>query len=352
VGTTFLIDGGQSAGDVASLLAGFVSMAERTIDMAVYDLVLAGDAEAILTRALAGAIKRGVKVRLAYNQDHPRRPELSPPPQHEDVLGAPSIRNLPGLEHRAVPGVPDLMHHKYAVVDGASLWSGSTNWTNDSWTREENVIVRFRSEAIAGAFERNFEELWENPVVAASGHEPPTWQTLDDGTPIRAYFTPGRAQKMVLEICQRVATSRTRVRICSPVLTSGPLLGTLSDLIDRGLTVDIRGVVDLTQMEEARRQWRQNSHAGWKLAAVDKVLGAIPFSGKHSTPWGQGSVHDYMHAKCVVCDDTVFVGSYNLSRSGEMNAENVLEIRNQELADTFTAYIDRVAATYPPARFE
>ncbi len=340
--------------------------------MAIYDLVLTGDAEAILTRALESAIGRGVKVRLAYNQDHPRRrggsaplraagqspsalplrsAELSPPPQHEEVLGAPSIRNLPGLEHRPIPGVPDLMHHKYVVVDGASLWTGSTNWTTDSWTREENVIVTLRSEAIAGAFERNFKELWENSVVAASGHETPTWQTLDDGTPIRAFFTPGRAQKMVSEICQRVATAATRVRICSPVITSGPLLGTLSDLIDRGPQVDIRGVFDLTQMEEARWQWRQNSHASWKLAAVDKVIAAIPFRAKHSTPWAQGSVHDYMHAKCVVCDDTVFVGSYNLSHSGEMNAENVLEIRNRVLADMFAGYVDRVGALYPPAQF-
>ena len=40
-----------------------------------------------------------------------------------------------------------------------------------------------------------------------------------------------------------------------------------------------------------------------------------------------------MHAKVTVCDDTVFVGSFNLSRSGEKNAENVLEIEDAALAD-------------------
>ena len=54
----------------------------------------------------------------------------------------------------------------------------------------------------------------------------------------------------------------------------------------------------------------------------------LPFSGKRSTPWAPDSVHDFMHAKVTVADDTVFVGSFNLSRSGEMNAENVLEIRD------------------------
>ena len=45
-----------------------------------------------------------------------------------------------------------------------------------------------------------------------------------------------------------------------------------------------------------------------------------------STPYAPGAVHDYMHAKVTVADDVVFVGSFNLSRSGEENAENVLEI--------------------------
>ena len=319
--------------------------------MAVYDLVLAGEAEAAVAGALRDAIGRGVRVRLAYNQDHPHRPSLPPPPQHGEVLGAPSIRNLPGLQHRPIPGVPDLMHHKYVVVDGALVWTGSTNWTNDSWTREENVIVQLGSEGLAAAYEQNFAELWEKQVVSLSGHEEPAWQALDDGTQVRAYFTPARAEKLVHELCQRVATARTRVRICSPVLTSGPLLGTLCDLIEHGLRADFQGVIDLTQMEEARAQWRQNQHAGWKLRAVDEVVAAIPFSGKHSTPWGQGTVHDFMHAKCVVCDDSVFVGSYNLSRSGESNAENVLELRSQALADAFAAYVERVAATYPRAEF-
>jgi phosphatidylserine/phosphatidylglycerophosphate/cardiolipin synthase-like enzyme len=54
-----------------------------------------------------------------------------------------------------------------------------------------------------------------------------------------------------------------------------------------------------------------------------------------------------MHAKCLVADDTVFTGSYNLSHSGEENAENVLEIESQPMADLFAAFVDRVAARYP-----
>ena len=50
-------------------------------------------------------------------------------------------------------------------------------------------------------------------------------------------------------------------------------------------------------------------------------------------PWSPVSVHDFMHAKVVVADDVTFVGSFNFSRSGERNAENVLEIHDATVAD-------------------
>jgi len=58
-------------------------------------------------------------------------------------------------------------------------------------------------------------------------------------------------------------------------------------------------------------------------------------------------VHDYMHAKVTVADDVVFVGSFNLSHSGEENAENVLEIADPGLAAELASYIDRIRDTYP-----
>jgi phosphatidylserine/phosphatidylglycerophosphate/cardiolipin synthase-like enzyme len=54
-----------------------------------------------------------------------------------------------------------------------------------------------------------------------------------------------------------------------------------------------------------------------------------------------------MHAKLTVADDAVFLGSFNLSRSGELNAENVLEIEDAALAERLASYVDEVRALYP-----
>jgi phosphatidylserine/phosphatidylglycerophosphate/cardiolipin synthase-like enzyme len=54
-----------------------------------------------------------------------------------------------------------------------------------------------------------------------------------------------------------------------------------------------------------------------------------------------------MHAKVVVCDDRAYVGSYNHSRSGGGNAENVLALTGgcavAELAVEVEEVIDRYA---------
>jgi len=55
-----------------------------------------------------------------------------------------------------------------------------------------------------------------------------------------------------------------------------------------------------------------------------------------------------MHAKVTVADDTVFVGSFNLSHSGELNAENVLERTDAALADRLAGFVDEVRKRYPP----
>ena len=50
-----------------------------------------------------------------------------------------------------------------------------------------------------------------------------------------------------------------------------------------------------------------------------------------------------LHArKVTVADDVVFAGSFNLSRSGEMNAENVVEVDDADWPDRLAAFIDEV----------
>jgi phosphatidylserine/phosphatidylglycerophosphate/cardiolipin synthase-like enzyme len=333
-----LTDGGQPAEDTANALAAFVAAAEKTLEVAVYDVNLPSPTCSVVHDAFAAANERGVAIRFAYNVDYRKdTPPVPPPPQTVPAF----VEAFP-FPTEAIPGVPDLMHHKYVVRDGATVWTGSTNWTVDSWTREENVIVTVESAPLAARYQEDFEQLWTTRIVSRSGKV----DTAPVADGVRAWFCPGRGEKLAHRIAKAIGSAQRRIRIASPVISSGPILGTLAQVASDG-KVDLAGVVDATQIAEVLQQWHENGNADWKSPLLRATLTRAPFSGKITTPYAPGSVHDYMHAKVTVADDTVFVGSFNLSHSGEMNAENVLEITDAALADELAAFIDGVRAKYP-----
>jgi phosphatidylserine/phosphatidylglycerophosphate/cardiolipin synthase-like enzyme len=334
-----LTDGGQTAADIAREIASFVDAAERTIDVAVYDLDVSGESETLVLGALQAAQERGVAVRLVYNVDHPNPIPVPPPPKcvPEDIAALP-------LPTRAVSGLPDLMHHKYGVRDGATVLTGSTNWSNESWTRQENVIVTVESVELAEAYALAFDELWDGrPVVEAGRVEP---RRVDvDGTLVRPWFCPGYGEALSHRVAKAIGRAKRRVRICSPVISSGPILGTLAQVAGEGV-VDVAGCVDATQLAYVHQQWSAMKVSAWKIPLLEAILERAPFSGKNSTPWAPGSLHDFMHAKVTVADDVLFCGSFNLSRSGERNAEDMLEIHDAALADDLAAFVDDVRGRY------
>lgn len=337
-----LTDGGQQPADIARMLADFLGQAKQSLDIAVYDFDLGPETEMVVTDAIEGPAKAGVAVRLVYNVDFRGPIPVPPPPKArpEDIarLSVPT---------RAVPGVPDLMHHKFVVRDRTAVWTGSTNWTDESWSREENVIVTIDSPEIATSYTLAFEELWSKLDVMKSGFVEPR-QAIVGEDKVRAWFCPGFGDALAHRIAKACGKARRRIRICSPVLTSGPILGTLSQIASEG-KIDLAGCVDQTQVEEVFYQWRTNGVSAWKIPLLEAILTRAPFSGKRSTPYTPTSIHDYMHAKLAVADDTIFCGSFNLSRSGERNAENMVEIQDAKLADELAAYVDAVRARYPAA---
>jgi len=345
----FLTDGGQPASSMLDRLVGFIGGARKSIDLAIYDAHVANEDDgARLIGALHAAEARGVRVRAVYNDDRPHKSVVVSPMTGPSLLA----RLAAAVPSTAIPGVPDLMHDKYMVRDGDTVWTGSTNWTDDAWTRMENLVITIPSTDLAAAYTEDFEQLWNKKHVIGTG-------TFDDqpallayaGQPfsVRALFAPGRGRSMGHLVARRIAQATRRIRICSPVLTSGPILSTLAEVLD-DQRCDTLATIDGPQMEQALEQWRADGRANWKVPLVTHVLASGRIAEKPSRPYAAGPPHDYMHAKVVVCDDIVLTGSYNLSHSGEMNAENLLEILNPPLADACAAFCEQVHTRYATAR--
>lgn len=332
---TFLTDGGQPADASADRIIAFIEEAKASIDVAIYDIDIHGESSGRIAQALLAASARGVRVRAAHNVEASSAASAPRPAKSSAEVVA--TLELP---LRAVSENGALMHHKYVVRDGDSVLTGSTNWTDDAFSREENVIVTVEGNAhLAAAFAANFERLFKYGHVRGSGGEGDQ-VTLPHEVKVRPYFAP---QPLGMVAAALISRAGRRLRIVSPVITSGPVLGTLVELASRE-HFDLAGAYDHTQMQEVQRSWAEVEHNRWKIE-VWKVI-APRLSGKRSIPWSPSSVHDFMHAKFTVSDDEVLVGSYNLSRHGETNGENVLHVISEYHASAFAAFADQVAERY------
>ncbi|MBV9124178.1 MAG: phosphatidylserine/phosphatidylglycerophosphate/cardiolipin synthase family protein [Planctomycetes bacterium] len=348
---TFLEQDGQRPEEVAALLAEFLAGARAALHLAIYDFRLSEALAQPVVEALRERARAGVEVRIAYDAGkrtvpfHQTGADPAPPGTAEFIaqLG-------PGIQAKPITGgdprLPKLMHHKYIIRDGrnaaGAVWTGSTNFTDDSWSLMENNILRVESPALCGYYETDFEELWSRGDIATTGlHDVGTISVA--GTKIEVAFAPGEGRTIDHDVARHIGAARRRLKVCSMLITSGAILGALADHLHSGRGPQLDGVYDRTQMKGVFDQWR-NTPAEWKIQLFEALA---PFlAGKRSTPYTPQGRHDFMHNKVVVADDTVITGSYNLSHSAIDNAENILLIQDHDLAEQYATYIDHLAERY------
>src|SRR5205085_588855 len=160
------------ANAVAARIAGFIEQAQSTLDIAIYDFRLHGDPASIISEALRNRAKAGVVIRIAFDAATNPEPHLSPaeapalleadkkPPGTDTFVRA--FADVASL--KAITGYRVLMHNKYIVRDAqspnAAVFTGSANYTNDSWGLQENNLLFLRSQSLAAQYARDFDDLW------------------------------------------------------------------------------------------------------------------------------------------------------------------------------------------------
>jgi len=125
------------------LLTGLIRGAKDRIYVAIYSFTSDRLAEALIE-----ARRRGVDVRVVME----RREANVTGSEYPRLLGA-------GVEVR-LDANPGLMHHKFMVIDGEIVVTGSYNWSAAAEERNDENLVVIRDRGVAGAFEREFERIW------------------------------------------------------------------------------------------------------------------------------------------------------------------------------------------------
>jgi phosphatidylserine/phosphatidylglycerophosphate/cardiolipin synthase-like enzyme len=346
ISVTFLAQGEQTTDSVMSRLTAFIGAARRTLDFAVYDMRFSDPLKAAFTAALRDRAHAGVQVRLSYDGDKPLKPDLAAGQDPAPPGTGAFVQSL-GYPFRRIAGMK-LMHSKFIVRDCTAVWTGSTNMTDDGFRLMENNIVQIESEQIARYYLDDFEQIWEKQNFENTGEirtAPVKITYGGEAATVKVMFSPGCGAEIDTEVARRVNQAQRRIRICSLLINSGTLISELTKALLRG-SIKVDGVYDKTQMADVYRQWEEVPQNRWKVPALQQIISRAGLVGKNSTPYTPTSVHDFMHNKVLVIDDTVITGSYNFSRSAQFNAENILFIDSAPLAAAYSGYIDHLIAKY------
>lgn len=125
-------------------ILGQLGRARKTADICVFTIT-----DDRIARAILDAHARGVVVRIITDNDK----QYDGGSDVGRLRGAGIALKVDETEHH--------MHHKFAVLDGATLLNGSYNWTRSAGAfNEENVIVTSEP-SLVQAFAHQFSALWD-----------------------------------------------------------------------------------------------------------------------------------------------------------------------------------------------
>src|SRR6266540_4916650 len=126
-------------------LTRFIRAAKQTLDLAVYDMRFSDPLRTKLAAALRDRAQAGVEIRFCYDGDKPPEPNLAAGQDPAPAGTGAFVQSLGYPWHR-IAGMK-LMHSKFILRDGQSVWTGSTNLTDDAFTLMENNVVEIGSQA-------------------------------------------------------------------------------------------------------------------------------------------------------------------------------------------------------------
>ena len=355
---------GGTAGQLASTaehLARFVGAATRSVDLAIYDFRLSDSgASNTVVGALRDAVGRGVTVRIGYDAGKPTSAtadefavlQADPAPIGTGEWVTEHFTGT-GVQVKPITAGGQLMHSKYVVRDapvngatatdgsGAAVWTGSTNFTDDAWTLQENNVITIPGSAVASPYRRDFDQLWASGTITGSGQGDVGEVAAGDGS-VGWDFCPGDGAAVNAALAARVSAATERLVVAAMVLTSHEVLTALGQAIDRG--VPLTGVYDGGQMDPIVRRWSQNPSDAALLDTWRKVSQHLVV--KPSTPYTPTGPHDFMHLKVLLSDGVLTTGSYNFSANAERNAENQIYLTDSTTVTAYLDYLNTVIQAY------
>ena len=284
-----------------------IAAAKSTIDIAVFDIDLPE-----LRDALLAANKRGVTVRLAYDDTNLTDARVS---QLDGALQDAKIEVI-------ADGRPPFMHEKIAAIDDNIVWTGSWNLTFNDTYRNNNQVWRFINSTMAEMYHQEIDQLMSGKFgVDKVSHAPYPTIKLPDGD-YTFFFSP--VDGINKRVVAAINAAQKNVRFLAFSYTDKAISQAMIAAHKRNLPV--QGV-----METQNVKGTGSAFPALQSAGVDILQ--------------DGNCYIMHHKTIIIDDETVVTGSYNFTKNAEQNNdENLLIIHSPSLAAQMIAEYKLVRA--------
>ena len=288
-----------------------IDAAQNSIHIVSFEFDLTPVAEALIA-----ARQRGVDVRWVTDDEHGL--EADGEPGH----GQFAMLEDSGIEVRSDTRSA-LMHNKFWIFDGQTVWTGSTNITENGIFKQDNNTIVIQSTALAAIYEREFQEMWDGQFGPKSPSQLSEQAITLNGSFVQVVFTSedGALEQAVIPAVKSAARS---VRFLAFSFTDYPLAEAMIQRAQSG--VDVAGVFE--------RVGSDTDAAELKTLFCAQV------------PVRRDGNPSFLHHKVIVIDERIVItGSLNFSTNAEeSNDENVIIIDNADIARLYMREFDRVWA--------
>ena len=286
-----------------------INAAQNSIHIASFEFNLTPVAEALIA-----ARQRGVDVRWLTDDEHGIEADEEPD------RGQFALLQQAGIEVRADTRSA-LMHNKFWIFDSQTVWTGSTNITENSIFKQDNNVIVIHSPVVAAMYEREFQEMWDGQFGPKSPSQLVEQSTNVNGTQVWVVFTSedGALEQAIIPI---VGSAQSSIRFLAFSFTDFPLANTMIARAQSG--VSVAGVYEKVGSDTDAAEFRTLFCGG---VAVRKDGNS-----------------NFMHNKVIIVDERfVITGSLNFSTSAEeSNDENVIILDNPDIARLYLQDFDRI----------
>jgi len=334
----FQSDRAKIDGKVVHELVKFIHGAKESVDVAIYDL----RNDKVLKALKSMSTK--VRLHILYDSGRPGGSSKSVDPKPSKTAEAIKAHGLDAFAQPVNEKSSHLMHDKFIVRDGSSVWTGSGNFTNGGLLLQDNNFIAIDSPGIAAAYAKTFGDLGApgHSITHVSGAVTSSPTKVKVGSiPITVEFSTqvGETEGVETEVQKRLKNAK-KVRIIAMLISDPGILTTL--LSFRNANKDILGVLDPHETKVGMGKKAGNPEF-W-FAQGDPRFAFAPSKAFDTS--GKDT-NNFMHNKLMIIDDKIVItGSYNFSENAEANDENVLVIESTAVAAAYDKYFNTLFTLY------